>query len=161
MGAGSKTQIRGIPGADDHEANVTGRALWVTLAGMASSGAVINVNIVGSDVEGSPQLLNGGSGVGRPIELDNTTPVTLHTVPSGSRDQVRLYASNTSTIDTFVVLRLGGTSSDEITVFCPARETVPILDEHMMDEGEEIDATIAAGSAAEVKVYGDVNRFTP
>jgi len=162
VGAGSKVQLRGNPGSNDDETYVTGHALWVLLAGMVSSSTFINVKVVASDVDGLPNILSGGTGDGRPIALNNATFTTLHTVPAGSRDHVRLYLTNTSAVDVVVTLRLGGTaSSDELRVFSPANETVPALDDHMLGPGLVVDAKMAAGSAATVNAFGGVSRFTP
>lgn len=154
MGAGSKTQIRGVPGADDWEANVTGRALWVRI--VSGSGSSVG------DVNGTPQFINGGTGDGRPIALNNSTFVTVHTVPVGSRDRVRLYAGNYGGVDAALRMLIGGAaSSDEANVFSPAREVVPVLDGHFLGEGQAVQLKLPTGSTATVNIFGDVERFTP
>ena len=97
---------------------------------------------------------------GRPIAIVKTATAgtLIHTSIADNRDHVTMWATNTSDADRKLTIEFGGVATaDQIHVFCPAKETVIVLDGLPIQEGLTVAAFTDAG-ASTVNVAGYYRR---
>lgn len=101
---------------------------------------------------------------GRPVAITGTTSGaadTIHTAVSGtsSKDEVWLYASNTTSSAVIVTLCFGGTgTSDQLPCVVPAYSTVQIAPGVPLNNSLVVKAF--AGTASAVNVTGFAHRLS-
>lgn len=94
---------------------------------------------------------------GRPIVVDTTGFVAIHTVAALSVDTITIYATNIGTTDRTIYLGWGGTGTgDTIYAFVPAGETVVVASEYVANATVAITARLNV--AGTVRVVGQVVR---
>lgn len=165
MGAGASTTIRD-PNDHSDQARVISGVLQTSGAGggnvtiiaplpvpidiAAQSFSPVVVKIMADKIPFSSSVN------GRPIQVGAVaTPGTLiHTTIANNRDRITMYASNTGAVDVTLTIEFGGvTGPDLINVFCPALETVVVLDEVPLQEGLLIRAFASIASTINLAGY--------
>ena len=112
----------------------------------------------------SSALLSGGSANGTPIQVAATASpgTTIHTVGTGSVDEIYLWAANISTSPVALTIEFGGTGDANSackTVVIPANSPpIPII------PGIRLNSTLVvkafAGTTNVINITGHVNRIT-
>lgn len=106
------------------------------------------------------EFLTGGTANGRPISITQTATAgnLLHT--SAGKDEIWLFATNTSAADVVMTVEFGGVTSpgDLIKVTVPANDTVPVVPGQILATG--LIARAFAATTAVLNVFGYVNRIT-
>lgn len=109
----------------------------------------------------SKEFLTGGSGDGRGIKVTGTatgTAVTVHTVPAGAIDTVRLYARNDDTVLRTLTVEFGGTTDPDDQIKADLQPGVLTLVVPALPLGAALAVKAFADAADVVVIHGDVNR---
>lgn len=102
-----------------------------------------------------PASIGGGIG----ITTTAGTGTTIHTVPSGKKDELWIYAvNNDPTTSHILTLKFPG--NDIRTVISPSAGLLLIAPGLMLSAGQTLYANADSGSPAYLVVYGFVNRIT-
>ena len=110
----------------------------------------------------SKEFLTGGAGDGTGIKIVGTTmggATTVHTVPAGMEDTIRMLATNNDTVKRTVTVVWGGTTvvDDEITVTLqPKAGLVLVMPGLPLGASKVVKAYAEATNV--VVIHGDVNR---
>lgn len=155
MAGGGLVQIAGgNKRVKDGVASVINRCLQVTVCG---GSIVVSGEVTIAGMENTTTEVLSGSTKGEPIVVPTGPDATIHAVPADATDRITLFCSNPGLTDDELFLRWGTTGAD-LKFFCPSNETVPLVVEMPLTDGEVV---VANSGDHSLHIFGRVDRVVP